>query len=60
MLDSGAKINIIFLGIMQQLGLWVDTTYGKCYSMDNRAIPVLGVLKNIELRLVACPDGIYR
>lgn len=38
----------------------VDTTFGKCYAMDSRSVPVVGVMKDVEFKLVACPEASYK
>lgn len=60
MLDSRVEINILPLGIMKQLGFWVDVACGKCYAMDNEEIPYFGVIKDLELRFVAHLEVPYR
>lgn len=48
MIDSGAVVNIMPFEVMNELGMWVDTTYGKFYAMDNRYALVVGIMKDIE------------
>jgi hypothetical protein len=55
MIDSGVAINIIPMGVMKQLGMWVDTNGGKCYAIDSRPVLVVGIMKDLELKLVAYP-----
>lgn len=59
MIDSGAAINIMPMAIMKELGLWVNTTYGKCYAMDNMSVPVVRVIWDVELKLAAYPEEKY-
>lgn len=54
-IDSGVSINIILVGVMKQLGMWVDTTGGKCYGMDSRHVLVIGIMKDVEVKLAAYP-----
>ena len=55
MIDYGASVNIMFVDVMKEIGLKVDTPYGKCYAMDNRSVPVVGIIKNVEFRFPAFP-----
>jgi len=55
MLDSGASTNIMPLAIMQQAGLKIDKACGKCYAMDAREIPVIGIIKDVDFKLAAFP-----
>lgn len=57
MIDSGAAINVMPVGVMKELGMSVDTNFGKFYAMDNRSIPVVGVMKDVEFKLAACPEA---
>lgn len=60
MIDSGAAINVMLVGVMKKLGMSVDTNFGKCYAMDNCSILVVGVMKDVEFKLVACPEASYK
>ena len=60
MIDSGAAVNIMSADVMKEVGLKVDTPYGKCYAMDNRSVPVVGIIKNIEFRFPSFPHISYR
>lgn len=57
MIDSGAMMNIMPVGVMKELGMGVDTTFGKCYSMDNIFVHVVGVMKDVEFKLATCPEA---
>lgn len=59
MIDSGAVINIMPMAIMKELGLWVNTTYGKCYTMDNISVPMVRVIWDVELKLAAYLEEKY-
>lgn len=49
MIDSGvSEYHVCY--VMKELGLDVDTPYGKCYSMENRLVLVVGIMKGIEFR----------
>lgn len=60
MIDSGATLNIMFADVMKELGLKLDTPYGKCYAMDNRSVPIVGIIKNVEFRFSTFPQISYR
>lgn len=59
MIDSRA-INIMPMMIMKELGLWVDSTYGKCYAMYNISIPIIGIMSDVEINLATYPEATYR
>ncbi|XP_059076674.1 uncharacterized protein LOC131875951 [Cryptomeria japonica] len=48
--DSGAAVNIMPKDVMKELVMHVETPYGKCYAMDNKLVPVVGIMKNVEFR----------
>lgn len=60
MIESRAAINVMPVGVMKELGMSVDTNFGKCYAMDNRSVPVVGVMKDVEFKLGACPKASYK
>lgn len=60
MIDSGATVNIMPEDIMKELGMHVDTPYDKCYAMDNRLVPVVGIMKDVEFRFPAYLDTAYK
>ena len=60
MIDSGAAVNIMSADVMKEIGLKVDTPFGKCYAMDNRSVPVVGIIKNVEFRFPSFPHISYR
>ena len=45
MINSRATMNIIPIDVMKSLNLTVDIPYGKSYAMENRSIPIVGVIK---------------
>lgn len=47
------------MAITIELGLWVDTTYAKCYVMENRFVLVVGVIWDIEIKLDAYLKATY-
>lgn len=55
MIDSSTAINIMPVVVMKKLGMWVDTTSGKCYAMDSRHVLVVGIMKDVEVKLVTYP-----
>lgn len=60
MIDSGASINIMPIDVMKILNLNVDTPYGKYYAMDNRFVPVVGIIKEIEFKFPSFPEKTYK
>lgn len=60
MIDSGDSINIMPIGVMRDLGLKVDFNYGKFYAMENRSIPIIGILKNLEGKIANFPKSTLR
>lgn len=60
MIDSEATINVMPMGVLKELGMGVDTTFGKCYAMDNRFVPVVGVMRDVEFKLEECPEASYK
>lgn len=48
------------MGVMIELGMWVDNTYGKHYAMNKRSIPVIGLMKDVELNLVSFLEVVYK
>lgn len=60
MIDIGATINVMPLGVMKELGLEVDDNYGTCYAMDNRSVPVVGVLKDLEIKIASYREDTYK
>ncbi|HEX4852156.1 MAG TPA: reverse transcriptase-like protein, partial [Puia sp.] len=60
MLDSGASTNVMPLAIMQQAGLKIDKACGKCYAMDAREVPVIGIMKDVDFKLAAFPEKRYK
>jgi hypothetical protein len=51
LLDSGASNNVMPLKTMQQLVLKVTRPYQNICAMDRREVEVLGVIKNLVVRL---------
>lgn len=60
MIDSGAAANVMPYGVMKELGLSVTTVYGKCYAMDNREVPIIGTMKDVEVKIAAFPEATYK
>lgn len=56
MIDLGASSNIMQIEIMKKMGLKINCAYGKCYVIDLREIPVIGVIKDVPYRLVVFPN----
>lgn len=59
MIDFGVAINIMLVGVMKQLGMWVDTNGGKCYAMEIKPIPIVGVMKDVEVKLATYAQATY-
>ncbi|KAH9291178.1 hypothetical protein KI387_043631, partial [Taxus chinensis] len=55
MFDSGASCNVMPLEVMNELGIKVITTYGKCIAMDSREVPVVGCVKDLVVQLASYP-----
>lgn len=45
--------------VMKELGMKVDTTYGRCYAIHNRSIPIVGIMKYVEFKFPSCPEISY-
>lgn len=51
-IDSDASNNVIPIRIMEEMGLKVDRTYGKCYDMGSREVHVIGIIYKVPYKLV--------
>lgn len=60
MIDSGAAANVMPYGVMKELGLSVNTFYGKCYAMDKKEVPVVATIKDVEIKIAAFPKATYK
>lgn len=60
MIDSGVAIQIMLVRVMRELRMGVDIVFGKCYAMDNRSVPEVGIMKDVEFKLAACPKVSYK
>lgn len=60
MIDSGVATNIMLVDVMKELGLNVNTPYGKFSAMDNRYVLVVGIIKSIQFRFHSCSDVSYK
>ena len=58
MLDSGASSNVMTKRVMEQLNLKVSRPYHNICSMDSKRIEVCGIIKDLQVFLVACTDRI--
>jgi hypothetical protein len=56
MLDSGATSNIMTKKVMEQLNLRTSRPYHNICAMDSKAIQVHGLIKGLQVHLVAFPD----
>ena len=56
MLDSRASNNIMTLEVMNQLGLQITRPYRNVRAMDAREVACLGITKDLQFCLLACPQ----
>jgi hypothetical protein len=56
MLDSGATSNVMTKKVMEQWNLRISRPYHNICAMDNRTIEVHGLIKGLQVHLVAFPD----
>lgn len=59
MIDSSASTNIMPFKIMKEIRLQAIQTYGKCFSMDSREVPIVGVVNEVPFRLVTFLEKNY-
>lgn len=45
-IDFGASDNVMPSTVAEALGLTLTKTFGKCYSMDSKQVPLLGQIKD--------------
>lgn len=55
-IDFGASDNIMSSIAAKALGLSLTKTFGRCYSMDSKQIPLVGQIKDEQVTLVVHPD----
>jgi hypothetical protein len=58
MLDSRASANVMSLKVMEHLGLNISIPYMNICAMDSREVKVCGLIKGLQIHLVA-HQGIY-
>jgi hypothetical protein len=56
MLDSGASSNVMTKKVMEQLNLRISRPYHNICAMDSKTIQVHGLIKGLQVHLVAFPD----
>jgi hypothetical protein len=56
MLDSGASSNVMTKKVMEQLNLRISRPYHNICAMDSKTIKVHGLIKGLQVHLVAFPD----
>jgi hypothetical protein len=56
MLDSGASLNVMTKKVMEQLNLRISRPYHNICAMDSKTIEVHGLIKGLQVHLVAFPD----
>lgn len=59
-IDSGASVNIMPSVVAEALGLSLTKTFGMCYSMDSKQIPLLGQIKDAQVVLASHPDKRFK
>lgn len=52
-IDSGASDNIMPSAVAKALGLSLTKTFGICYSMESKQIPLLGQIKDARVALAS-------
>lgn len=45
---------------MEAMALKVDNTHGKCYAMDSREVPDIGVINNLPYRLASYLEKVFK
>lgn len=55
-IDSGASDNIMPQSVAKALGLELTRTFGCCYAMDGKQVPLVGQVKDVQAVLYACPE----
>ena len=56
MLDSGTSSNVMTREVMEQLNLRVTRPYHNVFAMDAREVEVVGIILNLQVKLVKYPD----
>ncbi|GLJ13010.1 hypothetical protein SUGI_0203320 [Cryptomeria japonica] len=55
-IDLGVSDNIMPSSVSRSLGLTLTKTFGRCYLMDGKQVPLIGQVKDVQVVLAACPD----
>lgn len=55
-IDSEASDNIMPQPVAKALGLELTKTFGCCYAMDGKQVPLVGQVKDVQAVLYACPE----
>lgn len=42
--------------VAKSLGLTLTKTFGRCFSMDRKQVPLIGQVKDVQVVLATCPD----
>ena len=59
-IDSGVSDNVMCASVEKALGLPLTKTFGRCYSMDAKQVPLLGQIKDAQVSLVAYPSKRFK
>ena len=55
-IDSGSSDNIMPTVLAKAFDLPLTNTFGKCYSMDSKQVPLIGQIKDAQVSLVTYPQ----
>ncbi|KAH9288089.1 hypothetical protein KI387_032206, partial [Taxus chinensis] len=53
---SGASDNVMPAKVAHALGLTLTHTYGSCYSMESKEVPLVGRIKDAQVAFAALPE----
>lgn len=54
-IDSGASNNVMPSKVANSLGLTLTKTFGRCFSMDNKQVPLIGQIKDAQFAFASFP-----
>ncbi|KAH9307485.1 hypothetical protein KI387_035396, partial [Taxus chinensis] len=55
-IDSGALDNVMPTKVAHALGLTLTCTYGSCYSMESKEVPLVGRIKDAQVAFATLPE----
>lgn len=55
-IDSEASNNVMPTKVANALGLTLTKTFGKCFSMENKQVPLISQIKDCQFAFVAYPN----